>query len=55
MFRPIYIHTLVIYGWCKYLFIYCFTAQALKVCKTPGPTACSKTKTLHKVYLISHN
>jgi len=30
-----------------YLFIYCFTAQVLKVCRTPGPTTCSKTKMLH--------
>ena len=28
-------------------FISCFTAQVLKVCRTPGPTACSKTKILH--------
>ena len=28
------------------IFIYCFTAQVLKVCGTPGPIACSKTKTL---------
>ena len=27
-----------------FIFIYCFTAQVLKVCRTPGPTACSKTK-----------
>ena len=27
-----------------YLFIYCFTAQVLKVCRTPGPTACSRAK-----------
>jgi len=25
-----------------YYFIYCFTAQMLKVCKTPGPTARSR-------------
>ena len=41
------------------LFIYyCFTAQVLKVCRTPGPTACSKTKMvrLDKVYIyISKN
>ena len=31
----------------------CFTAQVLKVCRTPDPIACSKTKMLHldKVYL----
>ena len=29
-----------------YLFI-CFTAQVLKVCTAPGPTACSKTKMVH--------
>jgi len=23
-------------------FIYCFTAQVLKVCRTPGPIACSR-------------
>ena len=23
------------------VFIYCFTAQVLKVCRTPGSTACS--------------
>ena len=28
------------------LFIYCFTAQVLKVCRTPGPTACSRTNML---------
>ena len=26
------------------LFIYCFTAQVMKIYRTPGPTACSKTK-----------
>ena len=30
-----------------YLFIECFTAQVLKVCRTSGTTACSKTKMLH--------
>jgi len=30
------------------LFIYCFVAQVLKVCGAPGPTSCSKTKTLIK-------
>ena len=30
-----------------YIFIYCFTAQVLQVCRSPGPTACSKTKILH--------
>ena len=29
-----------------YLSIYSFTAQVLKVCRTPGPTACSQTKML---------
>ena len=29
------------------LYDYCFTAQVLKVCRTPGPTACSKTKMVH--------
>ena len=29
-----------------YLFIYCFAAQVLKVCRTPGSTACSRTKML---------
>ena len=28
-------------------FICCFTVQVLKVCRTPGPTTCSKTKMLH--------
>ena len=28
------------------LFIYCFTAQVLKVCRTPGPIPCSATKML---------
>ena len=38
-----------------YLFVYCFTAQVLKVCRTPGPTACSETKMIHldKVHLKS--
>ena len=36
-----------------YLFVYCFTAEVLKVCKTPGSTACTKTKMLDnfKVWL----
>ena len=25
----------------EFLFIYFFTAQVLKVCRTPGPTACT--------------
>jgi len=29
-----------------FLFI-AFTAQVLKVCRTPGPTACSRKKMLH--------
>jgi len=33
-----------------YLFIYRFTAQVLKVCRTPGPTACSRLR-LAKVCL----
>ena len=33
------------------LFIYCFTAQVLKVCRTPGPTACSKTKMVFTIYI----
>ena len=40
------------YFWLKYCLyyvhnlFYCFTAQVLKVCRTPGPTACSRTKML---------
>jgi len=46
-----------------YVFIYCFTAQVLKVCRTPGPTAYSKTKMVHldkvclnrlHIYLVLH-
>jgi len=33
----------------KILFVYCFTAQVLKVCRTPGPTTCSRTKMLQLV------
>jgi len=36
-----------------YLLIYCFTGQVLKVGRTPGPTACSKTKKLHNMCLKS--
>ena len=38
-----------------FFFIYCFTAQVLKVCRTPGPTDCSRTKMvqLSKVCLKS--
>ena len=32
---------------CMCNFIYCFTAQVLKVCRTPGPTAYSRTIMLH--------
>jgi len=28
-------------------YLFCFTAQVLKVCRTPGPTACTKIKMLH--------
>jgi len=27
-----------------WLYNYCFTAPVLKICRTPGPTACSRTK-----------
>jgi len=40
-------------GYFNLFCIYCFTAQVLKVCRTPGPTACSKIKMLHKVCLKS--
>ena len=33
--------------WLYYLFICCYTVEVLKVCRTPGPTACSKTNMLH--------
>ena len=32
---------------CSYLFIALHAAQVMKVCRTPGPTACSMTKILH--------
>jgi len=37
-----------------FIFIDYFTAQVLKVCKTPGPTACSRTK-LTKVWLLRNH
>ena len=32
---------------------YYFTVQVLKVCRTPGPSACSKTKMLQLLFLAS--
>jgi len=37
-----------------HLFIYCFAARVLKVCRTPSPTACSKTKMLDRWWIDNY-
>ena len=38
-----------------YLFTYCFTAQVLKVCRTPGPTDARTLTGVHQLKYIHIN